>query len=302
MPFQELPTNEEDIRRLAQYLSLPSRKKNGSDKKNNSKDRYCLHSIHEIVKGAFFEIMITEMFAALTDQHSSVAGNKVSQETFTSSKTSSHSYVHNMLKDAFPHMLDRELPAYKKVFCNLVQAIVLQDLEEPSGTSRCNAPRKAGIIYIIAETFPNASEKELCTYKEVFHGWVQALVSPEETYRNLPKKIYYLLAALNAHHLLRTLKRFSSSNALFERSRDRAAKIFRILKMGCQRGVSSKERLCSQIFLGVLIVYNILPLFAAGIQDKRSFIKRAFTKVVNVFVAMYFVYQLRFLKLWFLFN
>ena len=301
MPSEKLPTDEEEIRRFARDLSLPGRMKLEPNKKDDCEGVSCLDHVHTTVKAAFFEIMAREMFAA---QQSSAAAKDTSHETFTIGETVGRSYIDDMLADAFPHMLDRELLPYKKAFCELVRAIVLQGLEEAEqdDTDRSHFPGGAGIICIVAETFSEASDEELCIYEEVFRDWLQALVSPEETCRHIPKEIRYLLAALNAHHLVSTLMRFPSSSALFNRSREGAAKIFRILKMGCRRGVSPKERLCSQFFLGVLILYNVLPLFAAGIRDERSFIERAFTGVVNVYVAMYFVCQSGFIELWYLFN
>lgn len=64
--------------------------------------------------------MAREMFTALTDQHSSAAGKDVSWETFISGETSSYSYIQNTLGDAFPYILDGELPICKKVFCDLM--------------------------------------------------------------------------------------------------------------------------------------------------------------------------------------
>ncbi|MBX4967873.1 hypothetical protein [Rhizobium binae] len=302
MPFEKLPTDEEEIRCLARNMSLPSTEaKIGLDKQDDSDSG--LDGVYETVKTAFFEIMTREMFSALADQRPSGGANNISRGTPTAGGTLSHSYVDDMLSDAFPHLLDGELPAYKKAFCDLVRAIILRDLDDTEpDMDGCHIPGEAGIMCIVAETFPEASEEDHYTYEAVFRGWLQALVSPEETWRSIPKEIRHLLAALNAHHLLGTLMRCPSNNALFDRSRDGVDKIFRILKMGCRKGVSPKERLCSQTFLGVLIVYNILPLFAAGIRDERSFIERAFTGVVNVYVGMYFVCQFGFFDLWYLFN
>ncbi|MBX5242057.1 hypothetical protein [Rhizobium sp. NLR22b] len=205
MPFEKLPTDEEEIRCLARNMSLPSTAKIGLDKKDDSESGSRLEGVYETVKTAFLEIMTREMFAAFADQQPSGGANNISRETFTAGETLSHSYVDDMLIDAFPRLLDGELPVYKKAFCDLVRDIILRSLEqaEPDDTDGCHIPGQAGIMCIVAETFPEASEEDYYAYEAVFRGWLQALASPEETWRSIPKEIRHLLAALNAHHCKR---------------------------------------------------------------------------------------------------
>ncbi|MCW0021308.1 hypothetical protein [Rhizobium sp. BT-226] len=320
IPLQELPTDEEQIRHLARDLLLPGNEKNGLRGKDDSESGACPDSIREIVRTAFFEIMTKEMFADITDQKFAAAEKTGRQsgrsevfpdverdgsaETLSSEKTSKYSYTLDMLRDAFPDILDGEMPAHREALRGLVRAIVLRDLEtiEPDETCEFGVSEETSIFCIVTEAFPEASDKDLLRYGEAFRTWVRTLASPEETYGRIPKDVRYLLAALNARHLLQQLTGSSIKNALFGRSTDGVAKIFRILEKGCRKGVSPKERRWSRIFLVVLIAYNILPLFAAGFRNERSFIERAFTGVVNVFVAMYFVWQIGFLELWYLFN